>query len=156
MTEMNSSIKLHGSVRKQLFNEEGICIYDHTDHNLVVNVGLAYVANWLIAASHSGYFMQYVGLGTSATAPTPSDTALNAEFSGGGYSRQVGTLTSPSSAVWQSVSTFGPGNATGTIQEAGLFSAGTGPTMFAHTLTGSIAKGSSDTFVLTWQVDFSA
>jgi len=156
MTELNSSVKLTGSVRKQLIDENGVVKYDHTDHNLVVNVGLAYVATWLTAASQAGYFMQYVGLGTSATAPTAGDTALNAEFSGGGYSRQVGTLTSPSSAVWQSVSTFSPGNATGAIQEAGLFSTVTSGTMFAHTLTGTLNKGPLDTLVLTWQVTFAA
>lgn len=155
MTENNEQIKndviATGSVRKQLFNAEGILVYDHTDHNLVVTIGKTALATWLATTSPSGAFMSYVGLGTGMTAPTLGDTALQSEFSGGGYSRQVGVLTS-SSNVLQNQSTFGPGNGTGSITEAGLFSALTSGTMFARQVFSVVTKGAGDTFILTWQI----
>src|SRR5271154_5570656 len=129
MSELNDTLKLKGSVKKQLFDESGVCIYEHTDHNLIVTVGLDFLATWLIASTQSMPFMSWMGLGTGTATPTLGDTALQSEFSGGGYSRQQGTLTNPSANVWQNVTTFGPGNGTGAVTEAGLFSVSTSGTM---------------------------
>jgi hypothetical protein len=152
--EVKNVISITGSVRKQLFDENGVLKLDQTDHNLIVTVGKSYLAAWIAAASQSGEFMSYMGLGTGNTSPTTGDTTLENELSGGGYSRQVGTLTS-SSNVWQNVDTFGPGNGTGALTEAGLFSTVTSGTMFARQVFSTINKGSGDTLVITWQVTFS-
>jgi hypothetical protein len=151
--EQNDTIKIKGSVRKQLFAEDGSLKYDHTDSNLVVTSGKNYLAAWLAAASQPGEFMSYVGLGTSSTAPAVGQTALVSEFSGGGYSRQVGVLTS-STNTWQNVSTFGPGNGTGAVTEAGLFNISSSGTMFARQVFSAVNKGAGDTLILTWQVTF--
>jgi hypothetical protein len=156
--EVISQIKLKGSVRKQMFDEKGVLIYDHTDHNLVVNTGLSYIATWLTASTQSGPFMSYVGIGTGSSGPFATDTALGSEFSGGGYSRQVGVLSSPVSPLytWQNVSTFGPGNGTGAITEAGLFNVSTSGTMFARQVFATINKASGNTLIITWQVSFAS
>lgn len=154
MSEKNETIQLKGSVRKQLFDEKGIIKFDQTDKNLIVTVGKSYLAAWLAAASQSGEFMSYMGLGTGNTAPVIGNTTLQSELSGGGYSRQVGTLTS-SANVWQNQDTFGPGNGTGALTEAGLFSAVTSGTMFARQVFSVINKLSGDTLVITWTVTFS-
>lgn len=152
--EVKNVIEIKGSVRKQLFDENGILKLDQTDHNLIVTVGKNFLAAWIAAASQSGEFMSYVGLGTGNTAPTIGDTALQTELSGGGYSRQIGTLTS-STNTWQNVDTFGPGNGTGALTEAGLFSTVTSGTMFARQVFSTVNKLSGDTLIVTWQVTFS-
>lgn len=147
MAEMNEGIKITGSVRKQLFDEKGILIYDHTDHNLIVTVGKAFLASWLTAATQSTPFMSYMGLGTGSTAPVIGNTTLETPLP----TRVQGTLTS-SSNVWQNVTTFGPGIDTGAITEAGLFSLGSGGTMFARNVFSVVNKGAGNSFVVTWQV----
>jgi hypothetical protein len=151
MTELNDSIKLKGSVRAQLFSEDGTCIYDHTDHNLVVTVGLAYLATWLAASPQSGTFMSYMGLGTGTATPALGDTGLQTPLP----TYVQGVLSSPSSAVWQNVTTFAAGiNTNSAITEAGLFSTGGPGTMFAHKVFAPINKGSGNALVVTWSVTF--
>jgi hypothetical protein len=154
MTDTNDSFKLCGSVRKQLFNSDGNLIYDHTDSNVVVTVGIQYLTSWLTAATHATSFMPYMGLGTGSTTPVVGLTDLQTPLP----TRVLGTLTS-SASIWQNVSTFGPGINTGTITEAGLFSVNwTYPTpagtMFAYQTFGAVSKGAGDTFILTWTVTF--
>jgi hypothetical protein len=62
--------ELTGSVRRQLFAEDGTLLLDQTDHNLEVTSGKVYLAAWLAAASQSGEFMSYIGLGTATTSFT--------------------------------------------------------------------------------------
>jgi len=150
MAEMKDSIKLKGSVRKQLFNEEGICIYDGTDHNLVVTVGLAALATYL--ASGTPPFMSWMGLGTGTATPVAGNTALQIPLP----TYVQGVLSSPSAAVWQNVTTFPAGTDTNTaITEAGLFSTGAPGTMFARQVFSPINKGSGNALVVTWQITIS-
>jgi hypothetical protein len=147
MTVMNDSVKFTGSVRKQLFDENGVCIYDHTDHNLVVTVGLAFLASYLVTATPP--FMSWVGLGTGTNPPAVGDTALTTPLP----TYVQGVLSSPSSAVWQNVATFPAGtNTNAAITEAGLFSTGAPGTMFAHQVFSPINKGAGNALIVTWQI----
>lgn len=154
MEEMKDSLKITGSVRKQLFNSEGVLIYDHTDKNLVVTIGKSFLATWLTAATQATSFMSWIGLGTGSTAPVVGNTDLQTPLA----TRVQGTLSTPGSTnIWQNVATFGPGVDTGAITEAGLFSTNwTSPTpagtMFARQTFGVVNKGATDTFQLTWQL----
>ena len=92
MTEMkNESIKITGSVRKQLFGENGTLKYDHTDSNLTVTVGKTFLTTWLTALTQSIPFMSWIGLGTNNTAATLGDTNLVSPLA----TRIQGTLTDP-------------------------------------------------------------
>ncbi len=150
----NESFDFRGSVHVQLIGSDGKVKQEHTKHNLIVTVGKSYLATWLAAATQSGEFMSYMGLGTGTTSPAAGNTTLETEFSGGGYSRQQGTLTA-SSNVWQNVCTFSPGNGTGAITEAGLFSASTSGTMFARQTFSAYNKAAGDTLIITWTVTLS-
>ena len=151
MPELNDTIKATGSVRKQLFDENGICIYDHTDSNLVVTSGKVYEAAWLTAATQTTPFMSYVGLGTGSTAPVIGNTTLETPLP----TRIQGILSTPGSTnIWQNVATFGPGVDTGAITEAGLFSASSGGTMFARNVFSVVNKEAGNTFIITWQIQF--
>lgn len=150
MSELNDSVRLKGSVRKQLFAEDGTCIYDHTDHNLVVTIGLTYLATWTAASSQAGPFMSYMGLGTGTAVPTLGDTTLQTPLP----TYVQGVLSSPSSAVWQNVVTFPAGTNTSTsITEAGLFSASAG-IMYARQIFSPINKGAGNALVVTWQITY--
>lgn len=148
------SFQLNGSVHVQLIGPDGKVKQEHTNHNLIVTVGKTYLAAWIAAASQAGKFMEYMGLGTGTTSPVSGNTALETELSGGGYSRQNGTISS-SLAVWQNVVSFAPGNGTAAITEAGLFSASTVGTMFARQTFSAYNKAAGDTLTITWTVTFS-
>ncbi len=141
-------------MKVQLRDEYGNLKQEHEDHNLIVTVGKNYLATWLAAASQGGEFMSYIGLGTGTTSPAAGNTALETEFSGGGYSRSQGTLTS-STNTWQNSAVFSPGNGTGAVTEAGLFSASTSGTMFARQTFSAYNKAAGDTLTVTWSVSFS-
>lgn len=154
MEQLNENIKLTGNVHVRLFGPDGQLKQEHSDHNLVVTVGKSYLAAWLAAASQPGEFMTWVGLGTGTTGPVSGDTTLETEFVGGGYSRSDGNLSS-STNVWTNTATFAPGNGTGAVTEAGLFSASTVGSMFARQVFGVYNKAAGDTMVVVWSVTFS-
>lgn len=145
---------LNGSVHVQLIGPDGKVKQEHTNHNLIVTVGKTFLATYLTPSGHGANFFDYMGLGTGSTSPAAGDTALQTELSGGGYSRQAGVITS-STNVWQNVDTFSPGNGTGAITEAGLFSASTSGTMFARQVFSVYNKAAGDTLIITWTVTFS-
>lgn len=144
---------LRGSVKVQLIGADGKIKQQHEDHNLIVTVGKNYLATWLAAASQAGKFMSYIALGTGTTSPASGDTALQTEFAGGGDSRALGILTS-STNTWTNTATFLPGNCTGAVTEAGLFTAATVGTMFARQVFAAYNKAAGDTLIVAWTVTF--
>lgn len=154
MESLKENIELKGSVHVKLIGPDGVVKQEHTDHNLVVTVGKTYLAAWLAAASQAGEFMTWVGLGINSSGPTSGDVALGSEFSGGGYSRVDGTLSSLTN-VWTNTATFAPGNGTGAVTEAGLFSISSSGTMFARQVFAVYNKAAGDTMVVVWSVTFS-
>lgn len=151
--EIKDSFKLKGSVTVKLIGPDGTIKQQHTDHNLVVTVGKNYLATWLAADPQSASFMKFIGLGTGTSGPFSSDTTLGTEFSGGGYSRSSGTLSNASN-VWTNTASFAPGNGTGAVTEAGLFSASTSGTMFARQVFSVYNKAAGDTLTVVWNVTF--
>lgn len=149
MTEMKESLKITGKVTIKVFDENMKLIQEQTSSNLIVSVGKTYLAAWLAAASQAGEFMSYIALGTGNTAPTAGDTGLQSPLS----PRVQGVLLS-SLNTWQNTATFGPGVCTGTLSEAGLFSAITSGTMFARNVFAPISKLAGTTVQVVWQVQF--
>ena len=154
MENINEVIKLKGSVKVQLIGPDGQLKQEHEDHNLIVTVGKNYLATWLAAASQAGEFMSYIALGTGTTPPALGDTTLQTELTGGGNSRSLGTLT-PSANTWNNNATFAPGNCTGAVTEAGIFSASTSGTMFARQTFAVYNKAAGDTLTVSWTVTIS-
>mgnify|MGYP007099586826 CR=1 FL=1 len=150
--EIKSNVTLTGHINFKLFDVNGNLKDERDIKNTVVTVGKAYLAAWLTANTQSDYFMKYVALGTGTNPSSSSDTALQTELP----TRIVGTLSNPSAVVWQSVATFGAGINTGTISEAGIFSASSGGTMLARQAGfAAIPKGSGDSLQVTWQITIS-
>ena len=147
---LNEYMELTGSVHVRLFDENGNLKQEHIDHNLIVTVGKTYIAAWLAAASQAGEFMSWIGLGTGTSGPAAGDTDLGTPLA----TRVQGVLTS-STNTWQNQATFNPGVDTGAVTEAGLFSATSSGTMFAHQVFAVYNKAAGDTMIVTWTVTFS-
>lgn len=152
--KINESIELKGSVKVQLFDENGKIKQAHEDHNLIATIGKSYLATWLAAASQAGKFMSYIALGVDTNGPTAGDIGLGSELTGGSNARVVGTLT-PSTNTWNNTATFAPGNGTGAVTEAGLFSDLTSGTMFARQVFAAYNKAAGDTLIVSWTVTLS-
>jgi hypothetical protein len=148
--QVNNNITVTGRIKLELFDESGKLKDTRETKNLVVTAGKNYLAAWIAAASQAGYFMQYIGLGEGSSPAQSTDTDLETPLA----SRVAGAVTS-SGNVWQNVASFGPGVNTGTITEAGLFSASVAGTMFAHQVFGAITKSAGDSLQVTWQVTIS-
>jgi hypothetical protein len=147
---MEDVIKITGSVHIVLTAPDGTVKQDNTDHNLITTVGKYYLMAWLAAASQPGEFMSYIALGTGTTPPALGNTTLQTEIG----TRSLGTLVNISN-TWNNTATFAPGNCTGAITEAGLFSAITAGTMFARQTFAAFNKASGDTMTVSWTITVS-
>ncbi len=137
MLDLDEQAIVHCDAEWVLRDENGEVVQVERVENLTVSAGKVL---WLAAsaAAQINSFC-YMAIGTSASAPTVGDTALGAEVA---RSTQITpTYAAPGGIPTLTFTfTFGAGVGTGTIQEAGLFNASSGPTMYNHMLTGSISK----------------
>lgn len=121
--------------------------------NLIVNDGLAAAVN---AGGVNAF--DYLALGTDATSPTASDSALGTELSGDGLSRAQGTVsqitTNVSNDTHEVTNTFTyTGSTSTTVEEVGLFESSSGGTMFARALTGSkTVNTNGETIDVTYEI----
>jgi len=116
--------------------------------NLVVTDGKEYVASRMKDTTKAA--MSHMAIGTGSTAAAAGNSAL-----GGEADRQALTSTTVSGAVVTYVATFGPGNGTGAITEAGLFNASSSGDMLCRTVFAVVNKGGSDSMTITWSVTVS-
>lgn len=118
--------------------------------NLVVNAGLNAAMQGLFGTQVKIIAM---GIGSSTTAPAPTQTALVAQL---GARLAFDSAASIVGAVTTCVRTFAAGVSTGTVTEAGLFSALTGGTMFSRVTFAAIPKTAVDELKVTWTITASA
>jgi hypothetical protein len=148
---MNEAIKVTGRIQVR---KNGVLVEERD--NVITTVGKNALASLLNSASAGTSVVTHMGFGTSTTAVATVDTSLGTELVGNGYARVAVTRSNPSGNVIQYVATLTGVTSNPTIQEAGLFSAVTGGTLFAHQLTGAVNLASaSDSLQITWQVTFS-
>lgn len=126
-------------------DEDGNVLVDK--QNLVVNGGLAFLANALVAASSSPF--THIAVGSGTTAASAGQTALVTELG-----RVAFTYTVAGSSVTLTAS-FNAGVATGTWNEAGIFNAASAGTMYARTTFGAITKSASTVYIVTWVLSVS-
>lgn len=116
--------------------------------NLVVTDGKEYVASRMKDASTAA--MSHMAIGTGSTAAAAGDAALGAEAD-----RNSLTSTAVSGTTVTYVATFGAGEGTGAITEAGLFNASSSGVMLCRTVFAVVNKGASDSMTITWTVTVS-
>lgn len=141
----NDKIKVTGKLNITLINELGIVTEDIEIDNLVVTAGKGYIASRMKDASATA--MSHMAIGTGSTSPAAGNTGLGSESN-----RQSLASTNVSGADVTYACTFGAGNGTGAITEAGIFNASSGGTMLCRTTFSVINKGANDTLSVSWVV----
>ena len=116
--------------------------------NVVVTDGKEYVASRMKDTTATA--MSHMAIGTGSTTAAASDTALGSESD-----RNALTSTTVSGTDVVYVATFGAGEGTGAITEAGIFNASTSGTMLCRTVFSVVNKGASDSMTITWTVTVS-
>ena len=144
---MIEHLKIKGRLSYQLFDESGNLKEEFEGPNLVVTVGLNFLAALLGGSAPT--LMSHMAIGSSGTAPAPSDTTLGTEL---GRVALSSTAPSANNVIYQA--TFPPGTGTGTIAEAGLFNAGAGGTMLSRSTSISVIKAAGDTLNIIWTITF--
>lgn len=148
----NSTVELFGNLEIEHLDSFGNLIEKRSIHNLIVTTGKQLLASLLSNTPETA--IDYMALGTGTTTPVIGDTHLQTE---------IGTRVA-CPGVWLSgtqvttfSATFAPGNATGTLTEAGLFNSSVtgGGTMLSHTTFAAVTKASGDTINVTWTITVS-
>lgn len=145
---MKEGIRVGGKVHFVLYDEDGNVKLERWAKNLVVNTGLAYIADAL-SVSPGSTVMNQMGVGSGSTAASASDTALEGLFT---KVALTGSTPTDSGAVVTYTATFSAGAGTGALTEAGLFNASA--VMLSRLVYGVITKGASDTLAVTWTLTF--
>ena len=141
-------ITVTGKLNVILVDQMGIVKEEHDFDNLVVTAGKGYIASRMKDATATA--MSHMAIGTGTTAAAASQTAFVSEAN-----RQALTSTSVSGAAVTYSATFGAGNGTGAVTEAGLFNASSGGTLLCRTVFSVINKGAADTLTVSWTVTVS-
>lgn len=116
--------------------------------NLVVTTGKNFVASRIKDTTDAA--MSHMAIGSGTTAAAAGDTALGTELD-----RQALTSTTVTNNTITYVATFGAGDGTGAVTEAGLFNAASGGSLLCRTVFNVVNKGASDSMTITWVVTVS-
>jgi hypothetical protein len=147
---VNDSIKAKGTLTLVLTDADGN-VKQQDEHNLVVSTGLAYIASRMTGTTAA--VMTHMAIGSGTAAAAGGDTQLGSQLS---TRVALGSTTIVTTSVAndsvQYVATFGAGQSTGAVTEAGIFNAATSGTMLCRTVFPVINKGAADTLVITWKV----
>jgi hypothetical protein len=144
---VSDTVKSKGSVRIELMCEDGR-YFDQTVPNIVVDTGLAWQAARMVGQPAA---MSHMAVGSYTGAAQAGDQIIGAELG-----RVALTSITPTGPTVKYVADFGPGAATGTVAEAGIFNAVSGGTMLNRVVFAAQQKGSGDSMRITWNVTQSA
>lgn len=148
--ENQNEIKALGKLDIVVKDEHGSVKQELTVDNLVVDVGLAYIASRMKDATATA--MTHMELGTGSTAAAAGNTTLETIISG---SRTALTSTTVTSNAVAYVASFAAGTGTGAVTEAGILNAASGGTLLCRTVFSTVNKGASDSMTITWTVTIS-
>ena len=122
----------------------------YTAHNLWVASGRElYTERATIDDGTEPDPLRYIAVGSDETAPADDQTALISE----GYRKQLDETPTVTGQVAYHKVTLEPGEATGTIAEAGLFNAGTDGVMGNRVTHSPIPKGPNDSLTIEIELD---
>lgn len=148
---MQESLSVIGTVSITLMDKDGNIKDQRTFPNLIVTTGKSYITSRI--ASNATSVIGWIAIGTSSTAAAAGQTALQGTELFRAATTVSGGTPSTSTVLYET--TYGPGQGTGTIQEAGLFNAAAAGTMLARTTFAPISKGASDSLNVSWTVTVS-
>lgn len=147
-------IEANGSLQIALYDENGNLKEQIEVPNLVVNAGLAFMAQRLIGVPA---VMSHMSIGDTVTAPAAANTILGNELGRVALTSSTNVTVTVANDSSQFVATFPAGTGTGAIVEAGLFNSATANagTLLCRTVFAVINKGALDSMTITWTVKFS-
>lgn len=167
---MNEKMNMRGSLTLQITDREGRIVREQQYHNRIVKTGRELVAK-LFAGVSSGTppaRVTHMAVGTNATPPADSQTALLAEraprkeilpadvtytefnesVQGGGTVRRV-------VVTLKAVFDFNEANGTDApLREAGIFTAATGGIMYNRVVFDAVTKTNAFKLTLLWEITF--
>jgi hypothetical protein len=143
----NDAIKMTGTLKLVLTDENGNIKQEEEIKNLVVTVGKNFIASRMKDATATA--MSHMEVGTGTTAAAVGDTALQTPVASSRVALTSTTVTTNSVAY---VATFPAGTGTGALTEAGIFNASSSGTLLCRTVFSVINKGAADTLGITWTV----
>lgn len=117
--------------------------------NLVVNAGLAHIADQLSDQGETA--MSHMAVGAGAVAVDPTDVAL-----GSSLGRVALTSTTQSTNTVVYLATFPAGTGTGAVTEAGIFNDVSAGTMLCRSVFAVINKAAADALTITWTLTITA
>jgi hypothetical protein len=118
--------------------------------NLVVTVGLAYIASRMKDATST--VMSHMAVGTGAVAAAAANTALGTETGRVALTSTTIVTTNVTNDAIQYVATIPAGTATGALTEAGILNAASAGTLLSRTVFSAINKGALDSLTITWKI----
>lgn len=145
----NENAKMTGRLKIVVKSPEGQIKQEFETNNLVVDTGLAYIADRMADAAESA--MSHMALGSSSTTEAATDTGLGTELD-----RVSLTSTTQTDNQVVYVASFGAGTGTGAVTEAGLFNAASNGTMLCRTVFSVVNKAAEDSMTVTWTITLSA
>ena len=165
MTSDNFHNKLNvaGHVHIKLYDQDGKLIDERSVKNKVTDWGVSFMAHlWAGSPVPGTVVPRYVAIGSGTTAPAGGDTALGNQLaivdmgskplvalSNGNVDTGNGTLVTQLS--WQV--TIPAGTGTGSISEAGIFTASSGGSLFARTSwTNTLNKANGSSLSISWTI----
>jgi len=146
---IKENFKVVGSLKIELFDEHGNLKDVREIENLVVNSGIAFIAQRLISTPTA---MSHMAIGTGTTAASAAQTALVAEVGRVALTSSTNITTTVTNDTVQYVASFPAATGTGAITEAGIFNAASAGTMLNRTVFSVVNKGAGDAMSITWNV----
>ena len=143
-----STLSAKGDVQLDLFDADGNLKETQEIKNVVVTVGLGYIASRMKDASATA--MSHMAIGSNNTAAAAGNTALGTELG-----RVALTSTTVSTNTVQYIGDFPAGTGTGAVVEAGVLNASSSGTLLCRTVFSVVNKGASDTLKVTWTITVS-
>lgn len=145
--KQEENIKLTGNLTIVLNRENGTKdVYEHK--NLVVTTGKNFIASRMKDTTDAA--MSHMAIGSGNTAAAAGDTALGTQLD-----IQSLTSTTVSTNTVTYAATFGAGDGTGAVAEAGVFNASSSGTMLCRSVFSVVNKAAGDSMTVTWVITIS-
>lgn len=147
---IKESLKLRGDLDVVVYGADGQVKDQRKLTNLIVDAGLNLICSRMKDTTDGA--MSHMALGSGTTAAAAGDTDLGSILG----SREALDSTTVTANAIEYVSSFGAGEGTGAVTEAGIFNASTGGTMLCRTVFPVVNKSALDTMSITWTITLSA
>ena len=150
---INENLKLSGQLNIVLKDKAGNVKEQREVKNLVVNSGLAFIISRMTGTSKA--VMSHMALGSGSTAAAASQTDLGSIL-GSREALTSSTISGSANEKLVYITTFDAGDATGAVNEAGIFNAASGGDMLCRTVFNVVNKAADDTLSVTWTITLAA